>query len=121
MRNILVVDDEKRPRILMSKIIQKKLKQNLNKDLIKVDDVSTEKDAIQKLRNNEYDVVIADLYMFGDKNSGIKVLNEAKKLYNETAKRILISAYPEPVENNGNFFISKLEQNSYDELIAIAA
>ena len=70
-KKILVVDDEEKPK----NYVARKLRGNPQ---WKIDTASSEKEAIKKIANDEYDVIITDMKMKND-NSGIAVLEAAKK------------------------------------------
>lgn len=79
---MLVVDDEKLIRLLLSRA--------LKKEGIPVVDASCGNEAIEKLRNGRFDLVILDLRL-GDV-SGIDILNNLKNISPET-KVIIVTAY----------------------------
>ncbi|MFT5727105.1 MAG: DNA-binding NarL/FixJ family response regulator [Desulforhopalus sp.] len=78
-KSILLVDDEK--------YILASIGWVLEKNNFKVTPATNGREAIELLRANHYDLVITDLKM--DKEDGLAVLKEAKKLYPETGVIIL--------------------------------
>ena len=79
---ILVVDDEKHVRILFSRILQK--------EGYEVECASSGTEAIEKLANNCFDLVVTDLKMNGV--DGLDVVRKGKTV-NQTMPFILISGY----------------------------
>ncbi len=77
--SVLLVDDE--PVILES------VARNLEYNNYSVSKVENGEEALQLLKNNQYDVIITDLRMPGI--SGIEVLRNAKKIHPETGVFIL--------------------------------
>ena len=86
MIRILIVDDHK--------IFREGIKQLLtgNSELIHVEDTSNGKDALEKIRSIDYDVVILDIAL-ADEN-GLEILNEIKRIKPKISVLIL-SMYPE--------------------------
>ncbi len=82
MSCVLIVDDEKLVRLLLSRA--------LKKEGISVVDAECGKEALEKIRDRQFDVVILDLRL-GDIN-GIEVLRELNKTWPET-KVMVITAY----------------------------
>jgi DNA-binding NtrC family response regulator len=79
---ILLVDDEE--------IVLKSLARKLRKKGFEVTSEQNGYDAIAKLKETDYDVIISDLIMEG--LSGIQLLEEAKKISPDTPV-IIVSAY----------------------------
>lgn len=79
---ILVVDDEENVRVLFSRILQKEGYQ--------VECASSGSEAIEKLANNSFDLVVTDLKMNGI--DGLDVVRKGKTV-NQTMPFILISGY----------------------------
>jgi len=82
--NILVVDDWKKPR----EYIVKKLKSNSSWNVYSA---SNEAEAIEKLKNNKYDIVVSDMVM-ENPDSGLKILDAAQKI-DKTIEVIVVTAY----------------------------
>jgi len=82
--NILVVDDLPKPRRYM----HKKLCSNPQWS---VDLASSEKEAVQKINDNHYDIIVTDMYM-EERNSGLNVLYAAKKK-DKLIEVIIITGY----------------------------
>jgi len=82
--NILVVDDFPKPR----KYMHKKLCSNPQWS---VDMASSEKEAVQKINDNRYDIIVTDMYM-EKRNSGLNVLYAAKKK-DKRIEVIIITGY----------------------------
>jgi len=83
-KKILIVDDEENIRILF--------KEELEDEGYAVDLASNGFEAIEKVKNNSYDLVVLDIKMPGI--DGIQTLNEIKKI-NTNQPVILCSAYGE--------------------------
>jgi len=83
-KKILIVDDEENIRILF--------KEELEDEGYAVDLASNGFEAIQKVKNNSYDLVVLDIKIPGI--DGIQTLNEIKKI-NTNQPVILCSAYGE--------------------------
>jgi len=81
---ILVVDDLPKPRRYM----HKKLCSNPQWS---VDMASSEKEAVQKINDNQYDIIVTDMYM-EERNSGLNVLYAAKKK-DKLIEVIIITGY----------------------------
>ena len=79
---ILVVDDEENVRVLFSRILQK--------EGYEVECASSGTEAIEKLANNCFDLVVTDLKMNGV--DGLDVVRKGKTV-NQTMPFILISGY----------------------------
>ena len=79
---ILVVDDEENVRVLFSRILQKEGYQ--------VECASSGSEAIEKLANSSFDLVVTDLKMNGV--DGLDVVRKGKTV-NHTMPFILISGY----------------------------
>ena len=79
---ILVVDDEENVRVLFSRILQKEGYQ--------VECASSGSEAIEKLANSSFDLVVTDLKMNGI--DGLDVVRKGKTV-NHTMPFILISGY----------------------------
>ena len=79
---ILVVDDEENVRVLFSRILQK--------EGYEVECASSGSEAIEKLANNCFDLVVTDLKMNGV--DGLDVVRKGKTV-NQTMPFILISGY----------------------------
>ena len=79
---ILVVDDEKNVRILFSRILQK--------EGYEVECASSGSEAIEKLANRSFDLVVTDLKMDGI--DGLDVVKKGKTV-NRAVPFILISGY----------------------------
>lgn len=79
MSAVLIVDDERSMRIVLSTFLKKKG--------LQVAEASGVREALQKLRQEHYDVVIADLKM--DDGGGIEVLRAVKRRTPETPVIIL--------------------------------
>jgi DNA-binding NtrC family response regulator len=79
---ILVVDDEENVRVLFSRILQK--------EGYEVECASSGSEAIEKLANNCFDLVVTDLKMNGV--DGLDVVRKGKTV-NQTIPFILISGY----------------------------
>lgn len=82
MSGVLVVDDEKLIRLLLSRA--------LKKEGIPVVDAGSGNEAIEKIKNRRFDLVILDLRL-GD-ISGIDILNDLKNISPDT-KVIIVTAY----------------------------
>lgn len=74
MPNILVADDEKS--------VRKTLRETLEHEGYKVDEAENGQQALEKLRTEEYDVVLCDIKI--PKKDGIEVLNSIKKESSDT-------------------------------------
>jgi len=83
-KKILIVDDEENIRLLF--------KEELEDEGYTVDLASNGFEAIDKVKNNSYDLVVLDIKMPGI--DGIQTLNEIKKI-NTNQPIILCSAYGE--------------------------
>jgi two-component system, response regulator, stage 0 sporulation protein F len=81
---ILLVDDEEHIRLLF--------KEELEEEGYLIDAASNGFDALEKLNNNRFDLVVLDIKMPG--MDGIQTLSEIKKI-NKDQKVILCSAYGE--------------------------
>jgi DNA-binding NtrC family response regulator len=79
---ILVVDDEENVRLLFSRVLQK--------EGYEVECASSGSEAIEKLANNCFDLVVTDLKMNGV--DGLDVVRKGKTV-NQTMPFILISGY----------------------------
>jgi DNA-binding NtrC family response regulator len=79
---ILVVDDEENVRVLFSRVLQK--------EGYEVECASSGTEAIEKLANNCFDLVVTDLKMNGV--DGLDVVRKGKTV-NQTMPFILISGY----------------------------
>lgn len=82
MSGVLVVDDEKLIRLLLSRA--------LKKEGIPVVDAGCGNEAIEKIRDRQFDLVVLDLRL-GD-ISGIDIINNIKKISPDT-KIIIVTAY----------------------------
>jgi len=108
--NILVVDDLPKPR----KYMHKKLCSNHQWS---VDMASSEKEAIQKINDNHYDIIVTDMYM-EERNSGLNVLSAAKKKDKRT-EVIIITGYAsiqdtvEAMREGAYNYINKDEKTPY--------
>src|SRR5688572_9988505 len=69
MANILIVDDEKS--------IRKTLREILEYEKYKVDEADNGQDALEKLKDNPYDVILLDIKM--PKMDGMEVLEKAQQ------------------------------------------
>jgi DNA-binding NtrC family response regulator len=81
-KRILVVDDEENVRVLFSRVLQK--------EGYEVECASSGTEAIEKLANNCFDLVVTDLKMNGV--DGLDVVRKGKTV-NQTMPFILISGY----------------------------
>jgi DNA-binding NtrC family response regulator len=81
-KRILVVDDEENVRLLFSRVLQK--------EGYEVECASSGTEAIEKLANNCFDLVVTDLKMNGV--DGLDVVRKGKTV-NQTMPFILISGY----------------------------
>jgi two-component system response regulator PilR (NtrC family) len=97
---ILVVDDEEGMRDFLELMLIRKGYETVV--------VSNGKDAIEKLREENFDIVIADIRM--EPVSGIDVLREAKKVDPATVV-IMISAYASP-----ETAVTAMQEGAYDYL-----
>jgi DNA-binding NtrC family response regulator len=79
---ILVVDDEEHVRILFSRVLQK--------DGYEVDCAASGSEAIEKLANDSFDLVVTDLKMDGI--DGLDLIKKGKTM-NQALPFILISGY----------------------------
>ena len=73
---MLIVDDEESIRVSIEYLLKKE-KYN----------VSTAKDsltALEKLKNNSYEVVLTDIVLEDDENSGVELLKKIKQKYSQT-------------------------------------
>ena len=101
-RSLLVVDDEK--------LVRWSIQEIMGKEHFRVVSASDGADAIEKMREERFDVIITDLVMPG--RNGIEVARQAKKLHPDT-KVIMITAYgstrdKEEARNAGvSFFLDK--------------
>jgi len=82
MPNILLVDDEK--------AIRKTLKEILEYEKYKVDEAEDGPSALEKIQNNQYDVVLLDIKM--PKMDGLEVLEKAREVSPDTSY-IMISGH----------------------------
>ena len=82
MPNILLVDDEK--------AIRKTLKEILEYEKYKVDEAEDGPSALEKIQNNQYDVVLLDIKM--PKMDGLEVLEKAREVAPDTSY-IMISGH----------------------------
>lgn len=101
-RSLLVVDDEK--------LVRWSIQETMGREHFKVVSASDGTDAIEKIHQERFDVIITDLVMPG--RNGIDVARQAKKLHPDT-KVIMITAYgstldKEEARNAGvSFFLDK--------------
>ena len=82
MPNILLVDDEKS--------IRKTLREILEYEKYKVDEAEDGPSALEKIQNNQYDVVLLDIKM--PKMDGLEVLEKAREVSPDTSY-IMISGH----------------------------
>ncbi len=112
MSNILVVEDDADIRENMARL--------LGKRGFNVSSASNTSEAIDLIKINQYDVVVTDMRMEGEK-SGLYVLEAARKK-NKMTEGIVITAYPdiknaaEAMEKDAFYYISKSDDNPYDLL-----
>lgn len=97
---VLVVDDEEGMREFLELMLARKGYETTI--------TSSGQEAIEQLRRQEFDIVIADIRMMPI--SGIDVLKEAKRLYPDTAV-IMISAYASP-----DTAVAAMKEGAYDYL-----
>jgi len=111
--NILVIDDMEKPRYYMVR----KLRKN---QLWSISSASSEQEAIEKLNNNKYDIVVADMVM-ENPDSGLKILNAAKK-NDQSIEVIIITAHAsvpnakEAIRKGAFEYIEKDNKNPYELL-----
>lgn len=103
-KRILVVDDEERIREVIRIILQK--------EDVFIEDASDGREALEKVKNNKYDLVILDIVMPGI--DGIKVLEEIRSDENTSNLPVIIlSAKSEDMDlmrgfqTGANYYITK--------------
>lgn len=101
MEKILVVDDERDCLSVISKVL---IKENYH-----VEQAINGEEALRKVRDNHYDLVITDIMMPG--MNGIEVMKQVKQL-NEDTEVVVITGYPGMDEA-----IQALRAGAYDFLI----